>query len=161
MTKSVRITKRSYEQANELKDAGWQSLTNVVSVAIDRMHRAERPKEAEMEVARHKSGNGTVVLKERDHQYLVTVHKEAMPPHYSKLHDTYREAAVDFERLAKGKTTGWTRDDICVEINAGSWVEVQRAFSDMSAEEVEAKLDEMFPNDDNREIAEAIVSKLD
>ena len=53
-----------------------------------------------MRIAEHKSGNGTVVLKEGDRGYIVTVHKEALPPHYSKEHKTYSEAAKNFRRLA-------------------------------------------------------------
>ena len=54
-----------------------------------------------MRIAEHKSGNGTVVMKEGDRGYIVTVNREQMPPHYSKPHDSFQEAAADFERLAK------------------------------------------------------------
>jgi excisionase family DNA binding protein len=122
--------------------------------------RAERPKEATMEIATHKSGEGTVVMKEGDTGYIVTVNKEAMPPHYSKEHATYQEAAAGFERLTKETMMILSKDDICVEINAGSWAEVQRAFSDLSVDEIAAKLDEMFPHDENRQIAQEIYDKL-
>ena len=49
MSKSVRIPDRSYEQADELRQQGYESLTNVMAVAIDRLYQAERPKERVME----------------------------------------------------------------------------------------------------------------
>ena len=58
-----------------------------------------------MRIAEHKSGNGTVVMKEGDTGYIVTVHKQALPPHYSKEYATYQEAAKDFERMAKEQKT--------------------------------------------------------
>ena len=48
MSKSVRIPQRSYEQADELRATGYESLTNVMAVAIDRLYQAERPKETTM-----------------------------------------------------------------------------------------------------------------
>jgi hypothetical protein len=47
-----------------------------------------------------RADGGTVVLKEHDYGYLVTVHKEALPPHYSKFHSKLADAEADFERLA-------------------------------------------------------------
>ena len=42
MSKSIRIADRSYEQVMELKSAGYESITNTVAVAVDRLHREER-----------------------------------------------------------------------------------------------------------------------
>jgi hypothetical protein len=50
MSKSVRIPNRSYERADELRQHGFESLTNVMAVAIDRLYQAERPKEEPMTV---------------------------------------------------------------------------------------------------------------
>jgi len=55
MSKSVRVTDYSYDQLNELKSAGLESLTNALSVAIEDLHRrvireAERPKGDAMQV---------------------------------------------------------------------------------------------------------------
>lgn len=41
MSKSVRIPDRSYEQADELRQQGYESLTNVLAVAIDRLYQQE------------------------------------------------------------------------------------------------------------------------
>lgn len=102
MSKSVRISDNAYGKVQELKDAaGYESLTNALEAAVTRLYQAEMPKERTMETARHKSGNGTVALKESNRGYIVTVNKEAMPPHYSKEHATHQEAAADFERLTK------------------------------------------------------------
>jgi len=108
---SIRITAKTYEQANELKANGYESLTNALSVAVD-------PKEKAMEVAQNKSGNGLVVLKEGDLGYIVTVSKGAMPPHYSKEHATYQEAAADFARLARQEEEPMT---IYISNDAESW----------------------------------------
>ena len=41
MSKSVRIPDRSYEQADELRQRGYESLTNVIAVALDRLYQQE------------------------------------------------------------------------------------------------------------------------
>jgi hypothetical protein len=51
--------------------------------------------------AEHKSGTATVVLKEGDRGYLVTVHKGQMPPHYSEEFTTHEEAKQKFDSLTK------------------------------------------------------------
>jgi len=48
--KSVRLCDRSYKQADELRQQGYESLTNVLAVALDRMYQAEMPKERTMYV---------------------------------------------------------------------------------------------------------------
>jgi len=54
--------------------------------------------------APHKA-EGTVVLQNVDNFYLVTVHKEQLPPHYAKEFATYREAKLAFNSLIKWKVT--------------------------------------------------------
>jgi hypothetical protein len=54
-----------------------------------------------IKIATHKSGEGTVVLKEGGRGYIVTVHREALPPHYSKEFDTRGEAEQRFAELTK------------------------------------------------------------
>ena len=49
MSKTVRVTNRTYEQLDALKADGFDSLTNALSIAVDRLYRAERPKERAME----------------------------------------------------------------------------------------------------------------
>jgi len=51
--------------------------------------------------ATHKSGNGTVVVKETDGGYVVTVHKQALPPHYRKVFATKAAAKAHFKRLSR------------------------------------------------------------
>jgi len=50
MSKSIRVPDTSYRQADELRQHGFESLTNVMAVAIDRLYQAEMPKEAEMRI---------------------------------------------------------------------------------------------------------------
>lgn len=50
--------------------------------------------------ATHKSGEGTVSLREADLGWIVTVHKEALPPHYSQEFGDFIDAGHDFDRLA-------------------------------------------------------------
>lgn len=104
MSTSVRVTEKTYGQLDKLRNEyGYGSLTNALSVAVDRLYRAERPKGATMQEATHKSGTGTVVLKEGDMGYIVTVRKEGLPPHYSQEHATLAEAEAEFERLTEAK----------------------------------------------------------
>jgi len=44
MSRSIRATDKTYNQLNELKANGYESLTNALSVAVDRLYRAEGPK---------------------------------------------------------------------------------------------------------------------
>ena len=97
---NVRISSATRNKLDYLTDRhGTQ--TEAVAIAIDRLYRFKRLKEETMRIAEHKSGNGTVVMKEGDRGYIVTVNKGGLPPHYSKEHATYQVAAEDFERLAK------------------------------------------------------------
>jgi hypothetical protein len=47
------------------------------------------------------SRNETVVMKECGDSYIVTVSKEQLPPHYSKLHETRQSAEKDYRRLVQ------------------------------------------------------------
>jgi hypothetical protein len=49
MSKSVRIPDRSYEKVDELRQLGYESLTNVLALAIDRFYEAEMPRGTTME----------------------------------------------------------------------------------------------------------------
>jgi len=49
----------------------------------------------------HKNGEGTVVLKEGNTGYIVTVHREALPPHYSREFDTRGQAEDRFAELTR------------------------------------------------------------
>jgi len=51
--------------------------------------------------ATHKSGEGTVAMTEGDLGYIVTVHKEALPPHYTEEFDTRGQAEERFAELTK------------------------------------------------------------
>jgi len=48
MSKSVRVSDYTYRQLTELRENGLESLTNTLSVAVDRFYRAEMPKEETM-----------------------------------------------------------------------------------------------------------------
>jgi hypothetical protein len=43
MSKSVRIPDATYKQIEELKQHGYESITNVVALAVDRFYRQEMP----------------------------------------------------------------------------------------------------------------------
>lgn len=55
--------------------------------------------------ARSKTGESTIVMKEGDYGWLVTAHKEQLPPHYSEEFANYGDALTQFSELAVDKLT--------------------------------------------------------
>jgi predicted transcriptional regulator len=95
-SKQVRIQSDLHQKLNIEAAKRGTSMKSLVEKAVKNYLQ-----DGVMLQAEHKSGTATVVLKEGDRGYLVTVHKEQMPPHYSEEFTTHEEAKQKFDSLTK------------------------------------------------------------